>query len=509
MESTARSLARGVILVVVTMFVVVGSATAASAHVNFVGSTPANVSTVAGPITTVTLEFSGAADPIVSDFAVEDATGAAVAIASVANDGEKKVVVTSSKPLPTGRDKETWALRGTDGHKMSGTITFTVTAAVSTTVPAANAPSSVAPTTVQPSATAQAAPEPVAPPAAEPRSVSSSTSADLADSIATFGRWLVYGAILFVVGAFAYLVWVHRGSRREGRRIVYLIRRGALVVVIGAIVEWLAQLAAFGSGSAADIVSPSTWGDLLSTSFAIGTLLRLAGAILVLRFVSIDVVAEDPIDFADLDAIDLFPELSTGGSTTTAIQASPRTTSLSRVRVESGPLAFVGVLLLIASESFIGHTASVSPRALVVLSDATHMVAAGVWMAGVWLLAWTLWQRHRRGEALDARALATRFSVVATWALVLVGVSGTALAWAILRTPSHLWSTEFGQLLLAKVALVAVIGGIGLHNQRTLIPALDAPGGGDRFRRTIAIEAALFVGVLVVTALLVVSNPLT
>ena len=124
MESTARSLARGVILVVVTMFVVVGSATAASAHVNFVGSTPANVSTVAGPITTVTLEFSGAADPIVSDFAVEDATGAPVAIASVANDGEKKVVVTSSKPLPTGRDKVTWALRGTDGHKMSGTITF-------------------------------------------------------------------------------------------------------------------------------------------------------------------------------------------------------------------------------------------------------------------------------------------------------------------------------------------------------------------------------------------------
>jgi len=50
----------------------------------------------------------------------------------------------------------------------------------------------------------------------------------------------------------------------------------------------------------------------------------------------------------------------------------------------------------------------------VVMSDAVHMVAAGIWIAGVWLLAWTLWRRRRRGEPLDARLVATRFSVIAT-----------------------------------------------------------------------------------------------
>lgn len=503
-----RSAVRVVVVFIVGSIVVLGSAGVAAAHVNFVGSVPANVSTVQGPVTQVTLEYSGAADPITSDFLIEDATGATVPIASVKNDGEKKVVVTSKTPLPAGRNKVTWALRGTDGHKMSGTITFTVTAPP---------PSSQSSST--PSTTAGAAPTTIAVPPTVPSvatvdagvaatSTSSGPDTQFAETIATFGRWLVYAAILFVVGAFAYLVWVHRGSRGEGRRIVFLIRRGALVIVIGAIVEWFAQLAVDGSGSLSDLFSPGAWSDLLTTGFAIGTALRIVGAVLVLRFVSIDVVAEDPIDFADLDGLDMFGELSSTGGVMTAVDTTSRSASLARVRVESGPLAFVGALLLIASESFIGHTASVGPRALVLVSDAAHMTAAGVWASGVWLLCWTLWQRSRRGERLDARMLATRFSIVATWALVIVALTGTALGWAILRSPSHVLSTEFGQLLLVKVAAVGVIAAIGLHNRRTLIPALDAPGGEDRFRRTLVIESVLFVAVLIVTALLVVANPL-
>lgn len=58
------------------------------------------------------------------------------------------------------------------------------------------------------------------------------------------------------------------------------------------------------------------------------------------------------------------------------------------------------------------------------------------------------------------------------------------------------------------VAVVAVIGGIGLHNRRTLLPALEQPGIEVRFFRTILIEAALFAAVLIITALLVVANPL-
>ena len=500
---TKRSPAGLVAVAVAAFFVaLIGSAIPAAAHVDFLGSTPANVSTVDGPVTRIVLEYSGTSDPISDDFLIQDASGKSQPIASVGNDGDTKVVVTSVKALPTGRNKVSWALRGADGHKMTGTISFTVAAATSSSM----------------TSTANAAPSTPSTPSAQPveadvtESVvsptgSESSNTDSAEMIATAGRWLVYVMILFTVGSLAYLVLVHRGTRREGRRIVFLIRRSAILLIVGSAIEWFAQLAVYGSGSMTDVVSPSAWGDLLSTSFALGTLCRVVGAALVLRFVPIEVVAEDPIDIAELDGYDGFADLAGSGSNAVAVAAKPGT-GLARVRMESGPLAFVGALLLVVSEAFIGHTASVEPRALVLVSDAMHMTAAAIWVAGVWLLAWTLWQRKRRDEPLDARLVATRFSVTATWALVAVAISGTALGWAILGSPGRLFTTEFGRMLMIKVALVAVIGGIGLHNRRSLIPALEQPGIDVRFFRTMLIEAALFAAVLVVTALLVVSNPL-
>jgi copper transport protein len=480
----------------------IGSAIPASAHVNFLGSTPANVSTVDGPVTRIVLEYSGTADPIRDDFLIEGSSGTSQPIASVETDGDTKVVVTSVNALPSGRNKVSWALRGADGHKMTGTISFKVAAATSS--------STTSTVNAAPSTPSEASAQAIE--VNETESVADSTSsvssdADSAEMIATAGRWLVYVMILFTVGSLAYLVLVHRGTRREGRRIVFLIRRSAILVIVGSAMEWFAQLAVYRSGSITDVVSPSAWGDLLSTSFALGTLCRIVGAALVLRFVPIEIVAEDPIDISELDNYDVDGQLVSPGSTVMAVASEPET-RLARVRVESGPLAFVGALLLVLSESFIGHTASVEPRALVLVSDAVHMMAAAVWVAGVWLLAWTLWQRTRRGEPLDARLVATRFSITATWALVAVALSGTALGWAILGSPGPLFATEFGRMLIIKVALVAVIGGIGLHNRRTLLPALEQPGIDVRFYRTIVIESVLFVAVLVATALLVVANPI-
>jgi copper transport protein len=225
--------------------------------------------------------------------------------------------------------------------------------------------------------------------------------------------------------------------------------------------------------------------------------------------VAIDVVLDDAREDASVADLDWIVEPQTTGSV--LVEHQSRATTLTRVRVESGPLALLGAALLIVSESFIGHTASVEPRVLMALSDAAHLTAASIWAAGAWLLAATLWRRNRRNEPLNAELLATRFSLLATWSLVAVAVSGTVLAWAILDQPSALWASEFGRLLLAKVVVVIVIGSIGLHNQRVLLPALVSgdESSAQRFRTTIAIESVLFVVVLLITSLLVIANPLS
>lgn len=496
LRSSSRTFLRATLVVVAGSISLLAWASPALAHVDFVGSTPSNLSTVSGPVSQVVLEFTGPAAPIDDDFKLENPSGTGVAIRSISKDGDAKVVVTSAAPLANGRTKLVWALRGADGHKMSGSVSFTVVQAESVP-PSTSSTASGAGSTAAPSTIVTAGDEPSV-------AVETSTDEGLAEALGVVARWVVYGAILLTVGALAYLQWVHRGTRREGRKIVFFIRRAAVLIIFGAVVEWFAQLAMTGSGSPGDLVRPSVWGDLLSTGFALGTLTRIIGAALVLRFVSIDVVPETA-PTADLDWI-ADPE-----ATRSVLVEAPAAMAPTRVRVESGPLALVGTVLLVISESFIGHTASVSPRALMAVSDAVHLTAAGIWAAGAWLLAVTLWNRHRRHEPLDASLMATRFSLLATWSLVAVAISGCILAWAILDGPSAIWGSEFGRLLLVKTFVVIVIGCFGLHNRRVLVPALVAgdESAAETFRRTIAVEAVLFVAVLLITSFLVIANPLS
>jgi copper transport protein len=338
--------------------------------------------------------------------------------------------------------------------------------------------------------------------AAEP--VAPTSRRDLGELVANLSRWVVYASLFLCVGGLTYLAWVHRGSEREARRLVFYVRRAAVVVVVASVVEWLAQLVASSSGDVWAMLSVSAWRELSGSGFAKGSLLRLVGGLLVLACLRID--HADAFWTSDLEPDHPGGPLGTVGRVSgTATLDAP----LSRLRVEASPLAFVGAAALVVSEAFIGHTATVGPRVVVVVADAVHLLAGAGWVAGGLMLALTLWNRHRRGELLDAHLLATRFSRLASWALALVTATGVALAWSILRTPSALWATGFGRVLLVKLVLVAVAVGVGAHNHRTLVPILSEgdDAAAHRFRRALSAEVVLFAAVLFFTALLVVADP--
>jgi copper transport protein len=73
-----------------------------------------------------------------------------------------------------------------------------------------------------------------------------------------------------------------------------------------------------------------------------------------------------------------------------------------------------------------------------------------------------------------------------------------------------LWSTEWGRLLILKVALVGVAAAGGAYNHRVMVPALDlAPEDRstiERFRTVVTIEAVALAGAAVVTAFLVAAS---
>jgi len=112
-------------LSVVAAAALVLAAGPAMAHARLVGATPAPDSTVAAP-RSVSLTFSERMVPAFSAFDLVNAAGEPVAVQiSVAGDG-KTITGLLSRPLTSGPYRVNWRIASTDGHRMTGTYSFSV-----------------------------------------------------------------------------------------------------------------------------------------------------------------------------------------------------------------------------------------------------------------------------------------------------------------------------------------------------------------------------------------------
>lgn len=115
-----------------------------------------------------------------------------------------------------------------------------------------------------------------------------------------------------------------------------------------------------------------------------------------------------------------------------------------------------------------GHSASGGAHDMAVNSLALHLVAACLWVGGLFALLVHGW---RNGEYTELAA--RRFSFVATIAFVVMGVSGVINA-AVRMSLDDLTTTTYGRLLLAKVAALIVLGVFGFLQRRRSLTALEA-----------------------------------
>lgn len=105
--------------------VVAFAAGPAAAHARLVSAMPAPNATVAAT-RTVSLTFSDRTVPAFSGFDVVNAAGEKVPLqTSVAEDG-KTLTGTLASPLVAGAYRIDWRIASSDGHRMTGSYTFTV-----------------------------------------------------------------------------------------------------------------------------------------------------------------------------------------------------------------------------------------------------------------------------------------------------------------------------------------------------------------------------------------------
>jgi copper transport protein len=156
-----------------------------------------------------------------------------------------------------------------------------------------------------------------------------------------------------------------------------------------------------------------------------------------------------------------------------------------------------GACLIALSFALSGHAATAGPLWLSVPALTIHALCAAYWVGAFAPLLVAL----RRLPRTEAHALLAAFSTRAVVAVACLVLAGVVLAALQLGTPAALIATDYGRLLLLKLALVVLLLGLGARNRLVLTPALEQGTEAVRgLRRTIGADLALAAGVVVLTA---------
>ncbi|SAL69008.1 copper resistance D domain-containing protein [Caballeronia peredens] len=173
--------------------------------------------------------------------------------------------------------------------------------------------------------------------------------------------------------------------------------------------------------------------------------------------------------------------------------------------------AIVAVLIVAAGKSAIGHAADAGAFSVAEMVQALHLLATGAWggivIAGAVVL-----------PALDtsmARAslirIVVRMSRAATIALAFVVATGAFNAWrGTGGSPAVLGASAWGQVLLVKLALIALALAFGALNRWSALPRLQRSASTTDAHTVInvmRVEAVLMAGVFVAAAVLSHSVP--
>jgi copper transport protein len=162
------------------------------------------------------------------------------------------------------------------------------------------------------------------------------------------------------------------------------------------------------------------------------------------------------------------------------------------------PLAVAALLVVGIAVAGAGHASTAPPRLLTVSAVFLHAVSVVLWIGALVPLAAAL----ARGGP-QASTLVRRFSSVIPAIVGVLVVSGLLLAAAQVRTIPALWSTGYGRVLLAKLALVAVMLALAaLNRYRLTVPAIAGDAdAGRRLTRNIGAEIVFATAVIAVLGL--------
>jgi copper transport protein len=145
---------------------------------------------------------------------------------------------------------------------------------------------------------------------------------------------------------------------------------------------------------------------------------------------------------------------------------------------------WLGVGCLIVSGA-VGHPAAIHPY-LAIPAKVVHLLAISSWLGG---LLWLVWLA--RYDEAACRIEARRVSAIALIAVIAIFLSGLLQTVLFLNSPSDLFRDDYGRLVLAKMAGLAILVAFGAYNRFGLLPTSETAGTIQKLSRSVKQEIAI------------------
>lgn len=490
------------------------TAAPATAHAVLTGSTPGDGEVVATQPQRVTLSFSETVNLADDGLRVLDPEGERAdtgtpSSTSTGQDGTARYAISLRTGLADGTYTVAWNVVSADSHPVSGAFTFSIGSTSTTTVDAA----------------AQA----------------SGGKDGLTGLLYDIARYTAYGGFVLLAGAGTFILacWPAAAARRTAQR---TLLTGWTTLTAATLALLLLRTPYTGSGRLGDALDLEGLADVVDTTAGIALVVRLLLLGAAAAFIAVLCGPYARLRATGTDG-DSGGSGDTGDTGDTGDSAG-RLADLTWGLVLGGGLVATGIACTWA----MSEHASTGPQTdLAIPADVLHLLAVACWLGGLTtLLALLL-----REPGLPPAAV-RRFSALALGSVAVLAATGLYAAWRQVRTLDALTSTDYGRLLLLKVALVAALLAAGwfsrrftsrlgaarapapardeaepesepvsddperarqLARQRAAVltarrrKALDADPGRAGLRRTVAAEVALAAVVLAVTTALTATTP--
>lgn len=431
---------RGVLALMALLLAVAGTlfggAAPASAHAALLGSDPAQGSVVDKAPTQITLNFSEKVALSDGSFKVLDPKGQRVDTGKPAELTGTMYAVKVQPGLPRGTYTVTYQVVSADSHPVSGAFTFSVGAPSATTVSASG----------------------------------QTVGGGVVGGLYGFARYVSYVGFIVLIGGAAFVLacWQRGAAERAVQRLVV---SGWVALTSATLALLLLRGSYTGSGKFADVFDLSLVGQVLQTKAGaalVSRLLLLAAAALFVAvlfgaYAKRDADGEERAGAANGSGA---RKAASGGDGPDAERAATKQDLTFGLAVGG----FVVAAGLAATWAMAEHASTGIQTGLAMPVDILHLLAVAVWLGGLTMMLVALYRVPSIGKPA-----VQRFSRVAFASVVTLVATGVYQSWRQLGSWSALTGTAYGQLLLVKVALVAVLVGVAWISRRWTARLTDVP----------------------------------